>query len=253
MRHGIICTYLIIISACNLHCQTMLTEFNIPKGIRHEPKQIQCVPDGNCLLISYQLPLAPTGFEEFNAQLVSADGKTTRMNIHSIYDKILCGVVNAAEGKLLYFLEVAKKNAVVRAVKLDPHEEALLTASMALPGKFIGSDIRNNALFIYLFEKKSLGLKVLKIEDLQIKDESEYKLPLDISKFKSTDISLIPGGTHIGTAQAGAKVKIVLQGENIAISVDEPFNEYGNLPKPVRTFVVLIDSKTKLTEVKSIS
>lgn len=250
MRHGIICTYLIIISVCNLQGQTMLTEFTIPNGVRHEPKQIQCIPVGDSLLISYQLPLAPNGFEEFNAQLVSADGKTTRMNIHSIYDKILCGGINAAEGKLIYFLDVAKKNVVVRAVKLDPHGHALVTESMALSGKFIGSDIRNNALFVYLFEKKSLGLKVLEIEGLQIKDESEYKLSLDISKFKSTDISLIPEGTHIGTAQAGAKVKIVLQGENIAISVDEPFNEYDNLPKPVRTFVILIDSKTKQTEVK---
>lgn len=250
MRHGIICTYFLIIAANSLYGQTVLAEFNIPKGIRHEPKQIQCIAVGDSLLISYQIPLATKGYEEFNVHLACTDGKNKRMNITAIHDKILCGAVDAGEGKLLYFLELAKKDVVVKGVKLDFHGDTLLTEHLSLSGKFIGSDIRNNVLFIYLFEKKSLGLKIFQIEGLQIKDESEYKLPIDISKFKSTDVSLISEGTHIGTAQAGAKIKIVLQGENIAISVDEPFNEYDKLPKPIRTVVISINSETKKMETK---
>ena len=98
MRHGIICTCIIVISACNLYGQTVLKEFNIPKGIRHVPKQIQCIALGDSLLLSYQIPLAPKGYDEFNVQLLGADAKTTSMNIPDIYDKILCGAVILLKG-----------------------------------------------------------------------------------------------------------------------------------------------------------
>lgn len=228
--------------------QQTFTEFDLPKG--HDPTKIQFLSLNKMAVLLYQTPFAPTnskeGFRKFNAWLVDDQGETRKLNMDFFGDKVICGAVESEEQILFYYFEQERKNILIKAANLNlrSNEVAPLDAALIVPGKFIGGNVKGDRLFIYAFERNTYLLKVLDVQLLEIKSEKNYKLAVDLSKFRASEIAFIPETTQVGSAQATAKVKVMPQGEHIRIVVDEPFKDYEERVHLYKTTAIDIDSQT---------
>lgn len=226
--------------------QRIITEIDMPSRSR-VPEYFECIPLHDSLIISYRIPMPIKTEKEFNTLLILPDGTKKILADEILKDKVLAGVASDGQEKLFYFLDFENKSIVVKAVKrnLVLNKEVLLSESVAIPGKLIGAAVRNNALYVYAFEKKkSYMLKVIKIDKLQVSEQKDYPLSVDLSKFKRSEISFIPENVPLGPEKIITKVKIFLQGETIAFVVDEPFDEFDKTQQLFKTTVIRINTIT---------
>ena len=235
--------------------QQTLAEFGLPKG--QDPTKIQFLSLNKiAFFFSYQTPFAPTnrteGFRKFNAWLIDDNEETRKLNMDFFADKIICGAVEGDDQILFYYFEQERKNILIKGANLNlkSNEVTPMNAALVVPGKFIGGHVKGDRLFIYAFEKNTYLLKVLDVQLLEIKSEKNFKLAVDLSRFRASEIAFIPEMTQVGSAQATAKVKVMPQGDCIRIVVDEPFKEYEERAHLYKTTAIDINSQTGLSTIR---
>lgn len=239
-----VCVFLFLTKT--LTAQRVVAEIDIPKGMGNDPHDLQVLALQDSLLFAYENVSIKKGYKPFNSLLILPTDEIKTLSYDLLEDKILCGVVNNSGEKLFYFLEEERKSIVVKGARINFKTDAvtLVPESLELRGSLIGTDVRDNFLFIYAFEKKTFKLKVTKVSGFSVIDEKEFPLSVDFSRFKSSEISFVPTNVPVGSEQASTKVKILLEGENIAIIVDEPFDEYLETRQLLRTTVIRINTIT---------
>jgi hypothetical protein len=234
----------------SLQAQHVHAALPMPGG--RVPHKLQCVTMHDTLLITYQfIPGGPPNYPLFNSVLVMPDGTTTSPELDQLSDKILCGVENNGTHKLLYFLKESRAGISLGALRATNRMEkpVVIGDTLLAKGRLIGSDVHDNDLYLYTFEKDTYLLKVLRINQLRLVDEKEYKLSFDLSQFNRSQIAFIPEDVLAGSDQASAKVKIMLQGDYINLIVDECHDQYNEKLKTYRTTVAQINTKTSETSV----
>jgi hypothetical protein len=227
-----------------LTAQRVVAEIDIPKGMGNDPRELQVLALQDSLFFAYENAFTKKGYKPFNSLLILPTDEIKTLPYDLLEGKILCGVVNDHGEKLFYFLQAERKSIVLKGARVSLRTDAVtvLPESLELRGSLIGTDVRDNFLFIYAFEKKTFKLKVTKVSAFSVIEEKEFPISVDFSRFKHSEISFLPENVPIGSGQASAKVKVLLQGENIAIVVDEPFDEYLETHKFFKTTVIRINT-----------
>jgi hypothetical protein len=234
--------------------QQTLAEFGLPKG--HDPSRIQFVSLNEVSVLLYEIPYTTSfnksGIRPFNTLLISKKGEARYVKTDFFKDKVICGAVEGDQQILFYYFELERKNILIKGANLNlqTHEVSMINEAIIVPGKFLGSHVNGDQLFVYAFEKNSFLIKVLEVQGLQVKSEKDFKLPVDLSKFRASEIAFIPESTQVGSMQATARVKVMPTGKNIAIVVDDPFKEYEERAHLYKTTAIEIDSETGQSSMK---
>jgi hypothetical protein len=234
----------------SVQAQRTHAEFPIPNG--SSPREVQCVAMHDTLLVTYQFaPPGPAGYPLFNSLLVLPDGTITKPKLDQLRDKILCGIEDNGANRLLYFLTESRKGISLGALNVTAtmQKPIVIGDTLLANGRLIGSDIRNNDLYLYTFEKDSYLFNVIRINQLKVVEEKKYKLSFDLSQFNPAQIAFIPEGVLPGAEQASAKVKIMLQDDYINLIVDECHDQYNEKLRLYKTTVVHINTHTNETSI----
>jgi hypothetical protein len=234
--------------------QQLSTELGLPKG--HDPTKVQFLSLNNFFFLSYQTPFVTKnnrdGFKKFTAYLIGKKGEVRRINSDFFEDKIICGAVEADQQILFYYLQEDRKNILLKGanLNLESNEVTPLEKTITVPGNFIGGNVRDDRFFIYAFEKNNFLIKIVEVELLDMKSEKQFKLPINLSKFKAREIAFIPEQIQVGSIQATAKVKVMPQGNKIRIVVDDPFKEHEERAHLYKTTAIEIDYETGQSIIK---
>ncbi len=111
---------------------------------------------------------------------------------------------------------------------------------LQLSGKLLAS-FGNSTLFILTYEKENKLLRVIEVEKDNIKNESIIDFPFDLTEYNPNDIRYIAFDSHILLPDAAARLKITMDGNNLILLADEPYQSWHDANVLAKTLICEID------------
>ncbi|HEY3405179.1 MAG TPA: hypothetical protein VGK59_17465 [Ohtaekwangia sp.] len=181
--------------------------------------------------------------------LIKPDGTYTEIDLHDLDEKPVLALITSEENTVCYFLEDNKKNVVIRAkvISTQTGKGNILPRQIDLPGNVYGSYTEGNALYLLCSVKGGFNLKLVRIEDLEIKQETIFPLSFDLGKIKKAGVTFYEAGSNLIPAQVTSPVKIVKEKSAIRILVDQFYNRDASDPIAGATYstsVITLDLVT---------
>jgi hypothetical protein len=102
--------------------------------------------------------------------------------------------------------------------------------------------------------KKEFRLKLLRIHDGKLTDETSFALPFDLGKKKEGNVSFFDASIPTSPKQASSPIKIIKDKDLIWIIIDEPIDLHSHnvtASSIFKTTVVKLDLLTEKTSIKS--
>lgn len=231
--------FFIIFSALLSHFvfgQKHVSEITLPYELK--PSDLQLVNDGDTLI---QFVV-----KQNEAEITLPGRAKIIFPLRDFSKHAICGMAKYGENKILYLIEEKRKKIILKSIEVGGTDFKKLTErSDTLTGTYLGSEVRSNKFFTYSYERDRSELKMSEFANLKLEKEKIFKLPIDIAKLGSKEISFFREDEFIDPEQAISKVKVISSSDSIKIVIDEPnrFDDRTRLPK---VSAILIAKETGL-------
>jgi hypothetical protein len=216
--------------------QKHVSEITLPDELK--PSDLQLIHDGDTLI---QFVV-----KQNEAEITLPGRAKIIFPLRDFSKHAICGISKYGENKILYLIEEKRKKIILKSIEVGGTDFKKLTErSDTLTGTYLGSEVRSNKFFTYSYERDRSELKMSEFANLKLEKEKIFKLPIDIAKLGSKEISFFREDEFIDPEQAISKVKVINSSDSIKIVIDEPnrLDDRTSLPK---VSAILIAKETGL-------
>lgn len=244
----IACIAIVFVTISSLSAQKIFAKIEFPENGRVE--DVQLINFNDSIFLSYRVPDMAN---EFQSKLILPDGTVEFIKANELAGQLICGVTTLSrQQKNFYFLEQKRNTVILKVLQLDFKNKfrSLLPEQVILNGKFLGAHEEQGDLLIYTTEKNKFTIKMTRLHNLTSLEERNYKLSVDLSNYKNTDIAFFEENEFLGAVKAAGKVKIILKARTIDILIDEPHNEYEEQERMYKTTFISIDKESGESTIK---
>jgi hypothetical protein len=211
----------------------------------YPPLQLQINAFKDTLYLNYD----DFGYEVYDAKIVFPDGSSINSPLKDLSKAAICGIFGKGSFKTVYFIEEGRKRTFVKsAIFNSKYFKVNIINVDTINGNYIGSEVLDERLIVYSFQKKTKELRISEVVEQKVKKEILLKLPIDISKFKENEIAFLRENEFIRPEQALANVKIISSKDSLKIVVDDAFREFADEVKDPKTLSMIIDKKSGAIE-----
>lgn len=227
--------------SCLVNGQSIIGTIKLPSHWRY--KQLNCFAIGNNVAYSFDMQTPNRTTWDFVSEYIDANGKNKSLNISkNEFDQVLGTIMAGPDIARIYFAERKGKITFIKHfdVNLKTGSKIISSNEIELPNIILGVRFTTDRLIFYSTENNKPILNVLTIDLKDSVSRVAYPLPIDISEYRKTDMSFVPGNSPVSISQALDKIKLMVDDRKIILSVDE----YINVLKKPGTLIYELDLAT---------
>lgn len=232
------------------HAQQHFSSLEVPSNMR----AIRGMMVGEDIFLSIEWPSGDLTTMN-TSYFIKPDGSNVEIDMSRLVKKAIIGGVRRGDRTQFYYLDEMKDIVSVHCLEIGPSgEKKDLSDTVEVPGKIYGSYTENGSLYMLCALKKDFTLKLLQLQDGKLVNETTFSLSYDLGKKKETNVSFYHAAPHTTPKQASAPVKIVKDGNNIWITIDEPMMKVDltlTESSIFKTTVIKLDLLTGKTAIKA--
>ena len=211
------------------------------------PSGLQIHECSDTLYVNYSFPGSLK--YEYDARIMLPNGSTIKSPLGNLSKLFICGIVGKSTLKTIYCVDEDRKKILIKSVRLNTTDfKRSFPNADTINGNYIGSEVLDERLIVYSFQKKTKELKISEVVEQKVIKEVLFKLPIDISKFRENEIAFLKENEFIRPEQALANVKIISSKDSLKIVVDDAFREFADEVKDPKTLSMIIDKKSGVIE-----
>lgn len=244
--------FVILLSVISFHChsQTPFASLRVPGKISN----LRGMMIDNDIFLSVELPSTNTK-PTILSYFLHPDGTTTDIDFKALENNPIITGIRRGTDTYFYYLDGKSKIPMMKSLQVDKSGIIKpLAEPLEIPGKIYGTYVHEGDLFMLCALKKEFRLKLLRIHDGILANETNFALPFDLGKKKEDNVSFFDTSVPTSPKQASAPIKIIKDKDLIWIIIDEPIdlNSHNVTASSIfKTTVVKLDLLTAKTSIKS--
>jgi hypothetical protein len=180
---------------------------------------------------------------------IDSTGKVREVPFNILEDFVFTGVARHQDRIFFYFLGKVAEQLTLKIYEQPSGSDGLIERqSIIVHETLVSMQVKRNEAFLISYDKEGKFLKVLRINGKDVITEKKFEIPFSLKNHLKNSSGLIANDQLVSVAQGSAKFKMFLEGNELVISIDQPFKS-----KDSKTIILKLNIDTGGQKIYEIS